>query len=152
DDLTAAGPLVQAIHILGDEGEVGVVFGKAGEGEMTRVRRCGAGQPAAVGIPTPNEAGVAAPAAGRSKGLYGILAPEAGAGRTEGGDAALGRDASASERYGMPGCAQPLEEVGRDRSSRSVVGHKLPHNLRVTAGSSPQRPPAAAQPATRIRA
>lgn len=89
----AAGPFVQVVHVLGDEGELGDLCSELGQGQMAGVGRVLQDFHAPPFVPAPDQGGIAA-IGFRSGEFLGVeFFPETGEAVTKGGDAALGRNA-----------------------------------------------------------
>ena len=94
--LMAAGPPVQAIHVLGDQGELGDPSFHRYQGDMAGVR-FGLPHPfLPPGVPFPDQLRVAAEGIRRCQFFRVVARPQPGLGFAEGRHAALGGDAGAS--------------------------------------------------------
>ena len=97
--LRRAGPLVQVVHVLGDDtyAPAGHLL-KLGQGQVPGIRGHGAGLGAALVIEVQHQGRVAGKAFGRGHVLDAVLLPQP-IGVAEGADAAFGRYAGAGKYY-----------------------------------------------------
>ena len=97
EDTLAAGPLVQAVHVLRDERESRHTAGKLGQREMTGVRVGLANQFTTEFVPVPDELRITLEGFGRGEILGVEIGPEPGQRVTKRGDPALRGDPRARE-------------------------------------------------------
>ncbi len=97
EDSGVAGLLVEAIHVLRDDGETGLLAFQLDEGVVSCIRLAIPQGAATFLVKTPDERGVGSEGFRRGQFLGIVLRPEAGEGIAEGGDAGLGAHAGAGE-------------------------------------------------------
>src|SRR5215210_110553 len=113
DDLLAAGLLMEAVHVLGDEGEGGHGPFEPCEGPVPGVGICPLDQPAPPRVPLPYELGVVREGLGGRELLRVVPRPEPRLRVAELGHAALGRDPGARQRRHAAGAAHGLDQTPR---------------------------------------
>ena len=146
----AAGRLVQAVHVLRDEGEaLAPALFEVHQGEMAWIRMGRTQTGAAHVVEAPNQLGIALERLRRRHVLDGVAFPQSAA-AAEGGQAALGGDAGPGQRRHAPG---PAQAVGGPRQRRLQIAgfDSRVHNrilfgrggfgFRIASTRIPDRPP-----------
>lgn len=115
DDVAAAGALVEAVHVLGDERELREEFFHFDQSEVGGIWFGIGDEFAPPFVPFPDEAGISPEGARRGEVFGAIFGPKAGLGIAKSGDAAFGGDARASENNDTFGGGEALEQIGWNR-------------------------------------
>src|SRR5439155_14728120 len=110
----AAGSFMQTVHVLGDQGEIGLGGLEMNQGSMSRVGLGFSDQSATPVIPLPNQARIFRERLGRCQIFGFVLLPET-IGAAEGRDAALGGDAGAGEDDDRGSGANPMSSLFHNR-------------------------------------
>jgi hypothetical protein len=113
DDVAAAGALVEAVHVLGNEGKAGQALFHFDEREVGGIGPGGGDEFAAPVIPFPDEAGVFEESAGSGELLGLESRPQAGLGVAKRGDAALRRNAGAGQDHDGFCAGKAFDELQR---------------------------------------
>ena len=117
ENLAAAGQVVQAIHILRDQGETRLALFNLDQRAVRGVwLRFGDGLTARI-VPLPNQARVASEGFGRGQ-IFGFVALPKAASAAKSGDAALGGNACARQNDNRSGLGQPFAGLKEGR-----IGH-----------------------------
>jgi len=115
DDLPAAGPLVQAVNVLGDEVKFGKEFLHLGERQMRGVRPGFGHELAQPGVPFPHQAGIAAEGARRGQFFGIVFGPQTGLRRAKGRHTAFHRHARAGQHRHAPRPRKLPDQIFGDR-------------------------------------
>ncbi len=111
DDVLAARLVVQAVDVLGDEGELRCALFEVGEGEVSGVGFLFGELGAAVEVESPDLVGVTLESLGSGEVFSASSLPES-AWSSEGGDAAFGADAGAGEAADVSGLLDESKGCG----------------------------------------
>src|SRR5215212_4131929 len=122
DHITAASPLVQAVYVLGGEGELREEPLEFRNSQVSRVRMSFRDELAPPRVPVPDEFGIAGERL-RCREFLGIEArPQAGLGLSKGRNAALGGDARSGENDRL-GRVTKGGDQGRRHVHQRLAGH-----------------------------